>query len=94
MSVWREYRKRHPKAKLICVDMTPSATTQADLRAEGVYRVGGFSDAVFSYIDAVAKDEADAGAWEAAIMSMGEKIAAEAKRRAADRLAGNGVGGE
>ena len=48
VEAWKQIRKQNPNAKLICVDLTPSTTTQApDSRALGVINIGGFSDAIF-----------------------------------------------
>jgi 60 kDa SS-A/Ro ribonucleoprotein len=43
---WEEYRRRNPRAKLVCIDVQPSTTTQAPDRPD-ILNVGGFSDAVF-----------------------------------------------
>ena len=48
VEAWKTIRAKNPKAKLICVDLTPSRTTMApDSRALGVINIGGFSDAIF-----------------------------------------------
>lgn len=49
MEEWETFRKRNPKAKLVCVDITPNATTQAHDR-EDILNIGGFSDNVFDVI--------------------------------------------
>lgn len=46
---WEEYRRRNPKAKLVCIDVQPGTTTQAPDRPD-ILNVGGFSDAVFELI--------------------------------------------
>lgn len=54
MLEWETYRQRNPKAKLVCIDLTPNATTQAPDRPD-IFNVGGFSDAVFTLIDQFAR---------------------------------------
>lgn len=49
MKEWQIFKKRNPQAKLVCLDLQPSATTQA--RDSGdVLNIGGFSDSVFEVI--------------------------------------------
>lgn len=47
MAEWERIKCRCPEAKLICIDLTPYATTQAPDRRD-ILNVGGFSDAVFA----------------------------------------------
>jgi 60 kDa SS-A/Ro ribonucleoprotein len=49
MGEWAAYKARNPNAKLVCIDLTPNATTQAAERAD-VLNVGGFSDRVFDVV--------------------------------------------
>lgn len=49
MQEWNAFRKRNPNARLVCIDIQPNATTQAQERAD-VLNVGGFSDAVFTLV--------------------------------------------
>jgi len=49
MEEWMQFRDRNPHARLVCIDLQPSATTQA-IEREDVLNIGGFSDAVFSVI--------------------------------------------
>ena len=53
MEEWAKYKKRNPKAKLVCIDIQPYTTTQAPEGLD-ILNVGGFSDAVFDLIDAFA----------------------------------------
>ncbi len=53
MRAWDEFRRRNPRAKLVCIDVQPSATQQAPDR-DDILNVGGFSDAVFGTIAAFA----------------------------------------
>lgn len=45
---WAAYKQRNPKAKLVCIDLTPNTTTQAT--GKDVLNIGGFSDSVFNVI--------------------------------------------
>jgi 60 kDa SS-A/Ro ribonucleoprotein len=59
---WSLFRKRNPRAKLVCIDLQPYGTTQA---AEGadVLNVGGFSDEVFEIVRLFAREELSAHHW-------------------------------
>ncbi len=54
MREWEVFRARNPKAKLVCIDVQPSATVQAPDRPD-ILNVGGFSDAVFELVAAFAR---------------------------------------
>lgn len=45
-SEWETFKKRNPKAKLICCDLTPNRTTQIK-EQPNVLQVGGWSDSCF-----------------------------------------------
>lgn len=47
---WEALTRRNPRAKLVCVNLTPYGTTQASGR-DDIINVGGFSDAVFDSIN-------------------------------------------
>lgn len=49
MAEWNKFKNRNPKAKLVCIDVTPNGTTQAHDRSD-ILNVGGFSDSVFDVI--------------------------------------------
>jgi len=49
MEEWTKLKRRNPDAKLVCIDIQPYGTTQAQSRAD-ILNVGGFSDAVFDTI--------------------------------------------
>jgi 60 kDa SS-A/Ro ribonucleoprotein len=51
MQNWQKLKARNPKAKLVCINIVPSTTTQAVERPD-ILNIGGFSDAVFEVIDA------------------------------------------
>lgn len=46
---WEKFKKRNPKAKLICVDLTPRDNSQVKARKDTLM-VGGFSDTVYDVI--------------------------------------------
>ena len=62
MKEWSEFKRRSPNAKMVCIDIQPYGTTQAAER-EDIINVGGFSDAVFGLIAAMASGRATAGHW-------------------------------
>jgi 60 kDa SS-A/Ro ribonucleoprotein len=62
MQEWAKFRSRNPKARLVCLDVQPNASTQAAER-EDILNIGGFSDAVFEIIAAFAADELNANHW-------------------------------
>lgn len=49
MRQWEIFRQRNPRARLVCIDLQPYDTVQAQTR-EDVLNVGGFSDAVFEVL--------------------------------------------
>lgn len=59
---WGAIKRRNPKAKLVCIDIAPYGTSQAQTR-EDVLNVGGFSDAVFDQIAAFASDQTGPDHW-------------------------------
>ena len=59
---WELLKARNPKARLVCIDLQPGATTQAAERHD-ILNVGGFSDAVFTLVATFAAGRADAQHW-------------------------------
>ncbi len=51
---WNTLSRRCPKAKLVCIDLTPNETSQVPNRQD-ILNIGGFSDNVFKVIDAFAR---------------------------------------
>lgn len=49
MTEWAAYKRRNPRAKLVCIDIQPYGSTQATERQD-VLNIGGFSDRVFDVI--------------------------------------------
>lgn len=66
MQAWSDFKRRNPRARLVCIDCAPNATTQACER-EDILNVGGFSDDVFRMVAAFAAGQLDAGHWVAEI---------------------------
>jgi 60 kDa SS-A/Ro ribonucleoprotein len=56
MAEWNRLKARNPGAKLVCIDIQPGTTTQAQSRPD-ILNVGGFSDAVFDVIARFATGE-------------------------------------
>lgn len=66
MQQWDLFKRRNPLARLVCIDVTPHATTQAPGGAD-ILNVGGFSDDVFKIVSAFAGGQLDAAQWVGAI---------------------------
>jgi len=62
MIEWQRFKQRNPQAKLVCIDIAPYGTTQAQ-EAPDVLNVGGFSDAVFDIVAAFAVGQLRADHW-------------------------------
>lgn len=70
MEEWKQYKRRNPRAKLVCLDITPDTTSQAKEQRD-VLNIGGFSDSVFKTIGLFAAGELSADHWVGEI----EKVA-------------------
>jgi 60 kDa SS-A/Ro ribonucleoprotein len=66
MHEWAAFKQRNPKAKLVCIDIQPYATTQAAERAD-ILNIGGFTDDVFKIMALFAAGELGAGHWAGVI---------------------------
>ena len=62
MIEWEKIKRRNPHAKLVCIDIAPYGTTQAQTR-EDILNVGGFSDSVFDVIARFARGESGSEYW-------------------------------
>ena len=62
MKQWARIRQRNPAAKLVCIDIQPYASSQAQERTD-ILNVGGFSDAVFDVVARFAEGKLDAEHW-------------------------------
>jgi 60 kDa SS-A/Ro ribonucleoprotein len=70
MAAWAEFRQRNPRARLVCLDIQPNQTTQAQERAD-ILNIGGFTDRVFEVIAAFASGQLEADHWIARIEATG-----------------------
>ncbi|MEM8591278.1 MAG: RNA-binding protein [Pseudomonadota bacterium] len=62
MAQWERIKRLNADARLVCIDIAPYGTTQAQTR-EDVLNMGGFSDAVFGQIAAFASGQTGAEHW-------------------------------
>ncbi len=62
MREWETLKQRCPQARLVCIDIQPSTTTQAVERAD-IMNVGGFTDAVFAMLAQFASGNASPDHW-------------------------------
>lgn len=69
MKQWNAFKSRNKDAKLVCIDIQPYATTQAQERAD-ILNVGGFSDQVFTLISEFAGGTMNADHWVGVIEKM------------------------
>lgn len=58
---WKAYKKRNPRAVLVCIDITPGITAQA--KGKDVLLVGGFSDNVFNVVSKFYESKGDNTFW-------------------------------
>jgi len=62
MQAWSAFKRRNPRARLVCIDCAPNASTQVCER-EDILNIGGFSDDVFRMIAAFAAGQLDSSHW-------------------------------
>jgi 60 kDa SS-A/Ro ribonucleoprotein len=62
MQEWAAFKRRNPRARLVCVDVQPYSTVQA-AESPDVLNVGGFSDHVFEVIAEFAAGRLSADHW-------------------------------
>jgi 60 kDa SS-A/Ro ribonucleoprotein len=63
---WNLFKQRNPSARMVCIDVQPYGTTQAQER-EDILNVGGFSDQVFDVIAEFARGSLNPAHWVGAI---------------------------
>ncbi len=63
MNEFQTFKGRNPKARLVCIDITPSGTAQSDGQRDDVLQVGGFGDQVFDVVESFIKHGNDAEHW-------------------------------
>jgi 60 kDa SS-A/Ro ribonucleoprotein len=59
---WAILKRRNPDARMVCIDIAPYGTTQAQER-DDILNVGGFSDSVFDVVSAFANGNMSADHW-------------------------------
>ena len=69
MGQWTVFKQRNPQAKLVCIDISPHATTQA-MEREDILNIGGFSDDVFRIIAAFAAGQLGPAHWAGEIAAI------------------------
>lgn len=69
MRQWATLKARCPKARMVCIDLQPYATSQTVASAD-VLHVGGFSDAVFEVMASFASEGDGAASWVGRIEAM------------------------
>jgi 60 kDa SS-A/Ro ribonucleoprotein len=62
MKQWSEFKRRSPRARMVCIDIQPYGSTQAQERRD-ILNVGGFSDQVFDLISEFAADRLNDDHW-------------------------------
>ena len=62
MQEWAAFKHRNPKARMVCIDIQPYATSQAQEQAD-VLNIGGFSDEVFKLLAVYAAGGLGAEHW-------------------------------
>jgi 60 kDa SS-A/Ro ribonucleoprotein len=62
MKQWARFKQRNPHARMVCLDIQPYGTSQAQER-EDILNIGGFSDRVFDVIAEFAAGRLSAGHW-------------------------------
>lgn len=53
---WKKFQSRNPKAKMVCIDITPGASVQT-MDSKSVLNIGGFNDRVFDIVAAFFKGD-------------------------------------
>lgn len=62
MKQWEQFKARNPQARMVCIDIQPYGTTQAQERAD-ILNIGGFSDQVFAVLAEFAAGRLSADHW-------------------------------
>jgi 60 kDa SS-A/Ro ribonucleoprotein len=69
MKQWAEFKRRNPRARMVCIDIQPYGTAQAKERPD-ILNVGGFSDQVFDLIAEFAAGRLSDDHWTGVIESV------------------------
>ena len=62
MQQWTKIKAKNPRARMVCIDIQPYTSVQAEAR-EDVLHIGGFSDAVFTVLSQYARGELGSEHW-------------------------------
>lgn len=62
MKQWAQFKQRNPQARMICLDIQPTGSTQATERRD-ILNIGGFSDQVFDIAAEFAAGHLSPGHW-------------------------------
>lgn len=62
LAEWQAFTRRNPGARLVCIDLQPYSTTQAQER-DDILNIGGFSDQVFEILSEFAAGRLHAEHW-------------------------------
>ena len=68
MNEWSQFKARNPQARMVCIDLQPYGTTQAQER-DDIMNVGGFSDQVFELLADVAAGRSGRDHWVQQVQS-------------------------
>lgn len=69
MSEWLRFKARNPKAKLVCIDLTPRANAQVKEQPD-ILQIGGFNDSVWKVVRSFMDGGWDASHWVRVIESV------------------------
>ncbi len=69
MKEWSHFRSRNPGARMVCIDVQPYGSVQAQER-DDILNIGGFTDQVFEVIAEFARGELNAAHWISVIDSV------------------------
>lgn len=62
MNEWQAFKQRNRQAKLVCIDLTPAATSQTVSRKD-ILQIGGFGDSCFDLVDSFIRHGSSADHW-------------------------------
>lgn len=63
MAEWSKFVARNPKAKLVCIDLSPIDNSQVKSEKPNILQVGGFSDQVFEVVNSFLKHGHESDHW-------------------------------
>jgi 60 kDa SS-A/Ro ribonucleoprotein len=69
MAEWKAFKRRNSSARMVCIDIQPYGTTQAN-ESEDILNIGGFSDHVFRVVHEFAAGRLNSSHWVGVIESI------------------------